>query len=150
MTENTQATVETVSNEKPAFTAEQNWAMRMNEARHQETLNLLRSNHAHATAAVEEVAAAAASAQVANEETATKVQAIFETVVPKPPQGFLDGAINKVNNSLDAAWRILRPAAAVAVTVAAGSVMVERIRSGRAAKAAAASAAAVQGAPTAL
>jgi len=149
MTENT-AAVETthVNSTNPTLSAEQQWALRMADARHHDIMNTMRKSHEETKAAVEEIAAAAASAQVANEEVANKVAAIFETVVPMKPKGFLDGAIYKMNTGLDAAWRLLRPAAAVAVTVSAGAAAFEYTRRGRAARAA--SAAVVQGAPTAL
>ena len=147
MTENA-AAVETtpMTSSNPNLSAEQQWALRMADIRHTDIMSTLRLNHQTSTAAVEEIAAAAASAQVANEEVANKVAAIFETVVPMKPKGFLDGAIYKLNTSLDTAWRVLRPAAAVAVTVSAGAAAIEYTRRGRAARAA--SAAVVQGAPT--
>lgn len=126
-----------MTEDQPKLTAEQAWALRMADGRHREL-----------TARIEEVAVGTAKVAVALEGVDTKCNAILEAVHPAEPQGWLDGAVHKVNKALDKAWFYAKPLTALVAMGFAGAKGVQGVQGWRRRRAEAQAAAALPPAAT--
>ena len=104
--------------------ADRSWAARM--AREKEDRDIKR--HDELKQLTEHVAAGLARAGVAVEETATKVDAIFETVVGKEPTNPVAKVIFMADNALKAALPTLRVTGALAAVGYGGYRGVQGVR----------------------